>query len=261
MRDLKRRLVFDLHKVRRGVTGRHRGAVIAFGNLYSPGILSYPDLITQATPSPFASWKEWQRYFTEAKLRESFRLHTNTAADDDGYTRLACPALRRGATVGCTIRDTVDLVGTRGLLEVLGTPAAPLPDVCTKKTLTVSPDITARSMDLEWGSEAWYNSFVRRRPRVEGANGILKNPAFAALGHMNVRVRGRAKVGLFVAFAAAIANLRAGDRWRAEVARIRVLNKAIADATKSRRQRSHTLNQLLPAKHRRRAEPAGARAP
>ena len=45
------------------------------------------------------------------------------------------------------------------------------------------------------------------------------------------------------------------------LARIRVLNQAIADASKSRRQRSHTLNQLLPAKHRRRAEPAGARAP
>ena len=36
-------------------------------------------------------------------------------------------------------------------------------------------------MDLEWGSRAWYDSFVRRRPRVEGANGILKNPTFAAL--------------------------------------------------------------------------------
>lgn len=261
LHKLGRRLVFDLHPNRRGQTGHFRGAVIAFGNLYSPGILSYPDLITKASPSPFASWKEWQRYFTDAKLRESFRLHTNSAPDEDGYSRMACPALRRGATVGCAIRGTVDLVGTRGLLEVLGTPNPPLPGVCDKQTITVSPDVTARSMDLEWGSEAWYNSYIRRRARVEGANGILKNPAFAALAHMNVRVRGRAKVGLFVAFAAAIANLRAGDRWRADVARVRGLHKAIAGAAKSRRGRSHTLNQLLPVKHRRLAEPAGARAP
>lgn len=261
MRALKRRLIFDLHKARRGRTGHHRGAIVAFGNLYSPGILSYPDLISQDSPSPFAAWGEWQRYFVDAKLRESFRLHTNSLPDDQGYTRLACPALRRGATVGCDLRGTVDLVGSRGLLEVLGTPNPPLPDVCVKKTLTVSPDITARSMDLEWGSEAWYNSFQRRRPRVEGANGILKNPAFSALEHMNIRVRGRAKVGLFVAFATAILNMRATDRWEAELAQVRKLNKAIAGASKSRSTRSHTLNQLLAPKHRRAAEPAGARAP
>jgi hypothetical protein len=78
---------------------------------------------------------------------------------------------------------------------------------------------------------------------------------------MNVRVRGRAKVGLFAVFAAAVTNLRAADRWRAEVARVQSLNKAITGAAKSRRTRSHTLNQLLPVKHRRQAEPAGARAP
>ena len=186
-------------------------------------------------------------YFTDAELREPFRLKTVNKPDDDGYTRLGCPAQRRGATVGCDLRGTTDLVGTRGLLEVFITPAPPLPDVCTKTALTISPDVTARSMDLEWGSHAWYDSFVRRRPRVEGANGILKNPTFAALAHMNVRVRGRAKVGLFAAFAAAITNLRAGDRWRTDLARIRALNEAITAATKSRaKRRSRTLNQLLP---------------
>jgi hypothetical protein len=117
-------------------------------------------------------------------------------------------------------------------------------------------------MDFEWGSRAWYDSFVRRRPRVEGANGILKNHAFSALAHMNVRVRGRAKVGLFVAFATAISNVRALERWRADLARVRKLNAAIAEARRGRtKRRSHTLNQLLPTKHRRRAEPVQAQAP
>lgn len=142
-------------------------------------------------------------------------------------------------------------------------PAAPRPDVCNKSWLTVPPDVVARSMDLEWGSRAWYDSFVRRRPRVEGANGILKNPTFAALAHMNIRVRGRAKVGLFAAFAAAITNLRAGDRWRTQVAGVRELNEKITgQAHKRASRRTHTTGQLVAqAVPRRAAEPAGARAP
>ena len=62
--------MFELHKNHRGITGHHRGAVIAFGNLYSPGITSYPDLVSMDAPSPFAPWEEWQRYFSDAELRE-----------------------------------------------------------------------------------------------------------------------------------------------------------------------------------------------
>lgn len=103
---------------------------------------------------------------------------------------------------------------------------------------------------------------MRRRPRVEGANGIMKNPAFAALAPMTVRVRGRAKFGLFIAFAAAIANLRAADRWQAQLARVRRLNEAIAATRRSRApRRAATLDQLLPAKYRRGNRPAPARAP
>ncbi|MEZ0579140.1 hypothetical protein [Nocardioides sp. MH1] len=262
LRAMGRRLVFDLHQNRRGVTGTHRGAIVAFGNLYSPGITNYPDLVTNAAPSPFAAWEEWQRYFRDAQLRAGFRLKTNGRADTDGYGRFGCPAQRRGATLACPVRDTLDLVGGRGLLEVFIPPIEPRPDVCTQTSLTVPPDVTARSMDLEWGSKAWYDSYIRRRPRVEGMNGIIKNPTFSALAHMTVRVRGRAKVGLLTVFAAAITNLRAGKRWRAELARVRKLNDAITGARKRRtRRRTHTLVQLLPAKHRVKKEPAAARAP
>lgn len=61
---------------------------------------------------------------------------------------------------------------------------------------------------------------------------VLKNPAFSALAHMNIRGRGRAKVGLFVAFAAAISNLRAADRWRADLTCVRALDKLITEATR-----------------------------
>jgi hypothetical protein len=136
--------------------------------------------------------------------------------------------------VACGVRNTAHLAGVKGLDIIFNPPTAPRPDVCTKSSLTVPPDVVARSMDLEWGSRAWYDSYVRRRPRVEGVNGIVKNPAFAALEHMNIRVRGRAKVSLFTAFALAIANLRAADRWRAAVAKVRAFNAALAAAPKAR---------------------------
>jgi len=263
LRQLGRRLVFDLHQSRRGVTGRHRGAIQAFGNLYSPGLINYPALVSTDAPTPFAAWDEWQRYFLDAALRAGFRLHTNGRPDGDGYTRLGCPAKSGRASIGCGVRATLPLVGIKGLLEVFTPPAAPRPDVCTQSWLTVPADVTARSMDLEWGSRPWYDSFVRRRPRVEGANGILKNPTFAALAHMNIRVRGRAKVGLFAAFAAAITNLRAGDRWRTQVAAARKLNALITgQANKSAARRTHTTGQLAAvATPRGAAQPAAARAP
>jgi hypothetical protein len=175
---------FDLHKTRRGVTSRHRGAVVAFGNLHSPGILNYPDLLRTDQTGAYAPWEEWQPFFADAAAREKFRLHRNGGPDDDGCSRHGCPAKARGATVGCVVRGTDGLVVTKNLLEVFVPPAAPLPDVCTTTWLTIAPDITARSMDLEWGSEAWYNSFVRRRPRVEGTQRHLEKPAFSALVHM-----------------------------------------------------------------------------
>lgn len=262
LRELGRRLVFDLHKNHRGVTGHHRGAIIAFGNLYSPGLAAdYPDLVSTDAPSPFAPWEEWQRYFAEAEQRSAFRLHTNGRPDAAGYVRLGCPAQARRATIGCSVRNTLHLVGTakgngqRPVLDfIVNPPAAPRPDVCTKTSITVPPDVIARSMDLEWGSRAWYDSYVRRRPRVEGVNGIVKNPAFAALAHMHIRVRGRAKVSLFTVFALAIANLRAADRWRTQCAEVRKLNELTLAAPRPRAARR---SRTAPAASGR-GEPAGA---
>src|SRR5581483_10653932 len=97
------------------------------------------------------------------------------------------------------------------------------------------------------------------RPRVEGANGILKNPALSPLAHMKLRVRGRAKVGLFTAFAVAITNLCAADRWRAELARVCTLNEAVGAVKRSRApRRAHILDKLLPPKQRQGGRPASA---
>jgi hypothetical protein len=128
---------------------------------------------------------------------------------------------------------------------------------------STTSDAAARLEGRDIPSTVPGETLPRKQPEVEGANGILKNPTFAALAHMNIRVRGRAKVGLLAAFAAAITNLRAGDRWRTQVGLVRKLNEAITGASARRAQRRrHTLDQLaLPAPIHRAGEPAGARAP
>jgi hypothetical protein len=70
-------------------------------------------------------------------------------------------------------------------------------------------------------------------------------------------VRGLAKVGLFAAFAAANTNLRAGDRSRAQVARVHTMNRLIAGD--ARMHPTRPLAQLRSAASRV-AQPAGARA-
>ncbi|WP_300403315.1 hypothetical protein [Nocardioides sp.] len=82
------------------------------------------------------------------------------------------------------------------------------------------------------------------------------------MDHMQFRVRGRVKVTILVAFALAIANLRAADRWNDERARVTQLNAAIAAAKKSRsRRRAATIETHLGSSRRRRGRPAPAGAP
>jgi len=50
--------------------------------------------------------------------------------------------------------------------------------------------------------------FTRRRPRVEGSSGIIKNPTWSHLCTMRIRVRGRTKVSIFSAFLTAVHNLK-----------------------------------------------------
>ena len=106
------------------------------------------------------------------------------------------------------------------------------------------------------------------RPSVVGESGgrrrgeaLPKNPTFAALAHMNIRVRGRAKVGRFTAFAAPIANLRATDRWNAQCTAVRKLNYTILGNARRRPGRRTYPATRLTRSQRPAGTPAEARRP
>lgn len=227
-------LIHDLHPMRRGHTASVDGVVIIDGQAYSPGILDYPALVSLIPPSIGASKAAIALYQDSIELRRPFLLLRHGLTAPGSTIRVACPALR--GKLGCPIRGTVGLTISKGVPEVFFGPTVPLPAICSKTKVRLPAGTLdhGQDRDLLFGSKAWYDAFHRRRPRVEGANGIVKNPTGAHLAHMRIRVRSRAKVSVMVVFVVAALNLAAVQSWRNNRDRAR---KADAAATIARRSR------------------------
>lgn len=249
-------LIHDLHKVRQGHTGSHDGVVFIDGQAYSPGILDYPDLVSVTVPFWGAAESVMTAWHATCELRRPFLLPIHERKDGGATIRVTCPALR--SKLGCPIRGTTPLVISKGVPEVFTGPSAPLPPICTAKTVTVPGERLAHDQDhdLLFGTEDWYDAFQRRRPRVEGHNGIIKNPSGPHLGDMRIRLRGRAKFTVFVAFIAASCNILNVDAWREQLTIYRVLDEEAAVARRSRKPAGG-----VPAPRSRKRRPKPARAP
>jgi hypothetical protein len=254
LRSAGYKLIHDLHPARRGHTATVDGVVVIDGNAYSPGILNYPQLVNAAPPPIGATRAAWDIYFNLIELRRPFLLPAHGRPDPAATSaRLTCPALR--GKLGCPVRGTIPLVISKGVPEVFTPPVAPLPPICSAKTVTVPTDVLAHAQDagLLYGTRAWYDAYTRRRPRVEGTNGIIKNPAGGHIEKMRLRVRGLARFSILAGFIVAANNIAAVDQWRSEMARTSVDNGKAAIARRSRR---HARIRTLVGKTSR-----GARAP
>jgi hypothetical protein len=234
MRNAGFHLIHDLHPMRQGHTSSIDGVAIVDGQAYSPGILDYPDLINLKPPPIGASRADIATYQAAVELRRPFLLPRHGLTKPGATIRVACPALR--GKLGCPIRGTVGLTISKGVPEVFFGPTAPLPAICTTKTVRLPAGSLAHGQDrdLLFGSREWYDAFTRRRPRVEGANGIAKNQTGPHLGPMRIRVRSRARVSLLVAFVIAALNIAAVEAWRDNLTRARKLDADAADARRSR---------------------------
>ena len=132
-------LVQDLHPHDRGPKGTHDGAIIANGNLYCP-----------ATPRPLLELGPLTRNATreqaaahDARTAETARYKLGRLTRDDagGYHRVQCPAAM--GKIRCPLRpDSMTL--DRDRPEILTPPENP-PACCTRQTLTVPPQVTAKT--------------------------------------------------------------------------------------------------------------------
>jgi hypothetical protein len=200
-------LVQDLHPHDRGPKGTCEGAVIANGNLYCPGT---PRRLLELGPLPRDATKE-QAAAHDAKTAELARhkLGRLTADDADGYHRVQCPAAM--GKIRCPLRPA-SMRLDRDRPEILKPPEHPQA-CCTQLTITVPPEVNAKTAQKhDYPSAAWRRSYARRTG-AERSFATAKDPASNTIARGWCRLMGLAPLMLFVTALLVVRNQRILTAW------------------------------------------------
>ncbi len=164
-------LVQDLHPHDRGPKGTHQGAVIANGRLYCPRT---PRMLLELGPLPPGATGE-QTAAHDAKTAELARhkLGSITADDTDGYHRAQCPAAM--GKIRCPLRPA-SMTMDRDRPEILTPPENP-PACCTQQTITVPPEVNAKTRQKHDYPSAAHRRSYARRTSAERGFATTKDPA------------------------------------------------------------------------------------
>jgi hypothetical protein len=202
-------LVQDLHPHDRGPKGTHYGAIIANGNLYCP-----------ATPRPLLELGPLARTATSQQAADHdhktselarYKLGRLTADDQDGYHRVACPAVM--AKIRCPLRPS-SMTLDRGRPEILQPPENPQA-CCAQQTITVPPEVNAKTRQKhDYPSAAWRRSYARRTGAERGF-ATAKDPATNDIARGWCRLMGPAPLMLFTTTLLIVRNQRILAAWNA----------------------------------------------
>jgi hypothetical protein len=154
-------------------------------------------------------------YQKQVAARSLYALVPYGSRKADGSQVYQCPA--SAGKVLCPLMPSRKPT-KRGTLPLYFAPSTAAPDsVCSKNFTTFhATDLPLSQREL-YGTSRWYISY-RRRNRVEGIFGNVKNEAVENLRRGSIRVRGLIKTGLLVALMVASTNLRLGVSWERQVA-------------------------------------------
>ena len=202
-------LVQDLHPSDRGPKGTHEGAVIANGNLYCPAT---PRSLLELGPLPRGATKE-QAAAHDAKTAELARhkLGRLTRDDADGYHRVACPAVT--GKIRCPLRPA-SMRLDRDRPEILQPPQHP-PACCDQRTITVPPQVTAKTAQKhDYPSQPHRRSYARRTG-AERTFSTAKDPASNTIARGWCRLMGLMPLMLFVTTLLVVRNQRTLAAWNA----------------------------------------------
>ena len=202
-------LVQDLHPHDRGPKGSHHGAIIANGNLYCP---TTPRPLLELGPLARTAAKEqaadWERKTSELARYKLGRL---TADDQDGYHRVQCPAAM--GKVRCPLRPA-SMTLDRDRPEILQPPEHPQP-CCAQQTITVPPDVLAKTAQKhDYPSAAWRRSYARRTGAERGF-ATAKDPATNDISRGWCRLMGLTPLMLFTVTLLIVRNQRILTAWNA----------------------------------------------
>jgi hypothetical protein len=191
MRGAGAQLVQDLHPHDRGPKGTHHGAIIANGNLYCPRtprtLLELGPLARAATPGQTAA------HDARTAGLARYKLSRITRHDEDGYHRAACPAVT--GKIRCPLRPP-SMTLDRGRPEILTPPEHPQA-CCAQQTITVPPEVNAKTAQKhDYSSAAWRRSYARRTGAERGF-ATAKDPATNDITRGWCRLMGLAPLTLF----------------------------------------------------------------
>ena len=209
LRQAGAQLIQDLHPHDRGPKGTHHGAIIANGNLYCPqtprSLLELGPLARDTAPGQAAAH--------DAKSAETarYQLGRLTRDDADGYHRLACPAVM--GKIRCPLRPA-SMTLDRSRPEILTPPEHPQA-CCTQQTLTVPPEVNAKTRQKhDYPSAAWRRSYARRTGAERGF-ATAKDPATNDISRGWCRLMGPAPLMLFTTTLLIARNQRILAAWNA----------------------------------------------
>ena len=234
LRGAGAQLIQDLHPSDRGPKGTHDGAVIANGNLYCP---CTPRTLTELGPlaRTATSWQaaDWERQTAELARYKLGRL---TRDDPDGYHRVACPAAM--GKIRCPLR-AASMRLDRDRPEILQPPQHPQA-CCTQQTITVPPEVNAKTRQKhDYPSAAWRRSYARRTGAERGF-ATAKDPATNDISRGWCRLTGLAPLMLFTTTLLIVRNQRILSAWDARQAE-NARRAAAGLPPKTRKRRRKTL--------------------
>jgi hypothetical protein len=200
-------LVQDLHPHDRGPQGTHHGAIIANGNLYCP---CTPRTLLELGPLARTAAKEQATgHDRQTSELARYKLGRLTADDADGYHRAACPAAT--GKIRCPLRPA-SMTLNRDRPEILQPPDHPQP-CCTQQTITVPPDVLAKTAQKhDYPSAAWRRSYARRTGAERGF-ATAKDPATNDITHGWCRLMGLTPLILFTTTLLIARNQRILAAW------------------------------------------------
>jgi hypothetical protein len=202
-------LVQDLHPHDRGPKGSHDGAIISNGNLYCP---TTPRTLLELGPLARTASKEqtadWERQTAELARHKLGRI---TADDADGYHRVQCPAAM--GKIRCPLRPA-SMTLDRDRPEILQPPEHPQA-CCTQQTITVPPQVNAKTRQKhDYPSAAWRRSYSRRTGAERGF-ATAKDPAANDISRGWCRLMGLTPLMLFITTVLVVRNQRILAAWNA----------------------------------------------
>jgi hypothetical protein len=233
-------LVQDLHPADRGPRGTHQGAIIANGNLYCPAtprpLLELAPLARDATPDQAAA------HDLQTAETARYKLGKITANDEDGYHRAGCPAAM--GKIRCPLRPP-SMRLDRNRPEILTPPEHPQA-CCCQQTITVPPDVAAKTRQKHDYPSAAHRKSYARRTGAERTFATAKDPASNNIAHGWCRLMGLAPLMLWLACLLTVRNQRILTTWTARQ-QDNARRAAAGLPPKTRRRRRKTLATLTAA--------------